>query len=69
MDNNQVNGQGGVKCPKCGGDHLQVISDVKGKGVSFWKVCLCGILGLCGAGKTKTTHYWVCQDCGNKFKV
>ena len=68
MDNQMIT-NGGCKCPKCGGERLQVVSDVKGKGVSFWKVCLCGILGLCGAGKTKTTHYWVCQDCGNKFKV
>lgn len=58
-----------VKCPKCGSTNLQAISDTHGKGVSFWKLCLCGFLGLCGAGKTKTEHYWVCQSCGKKFKV
>ena len=63
-ENNQ-----GVKCPKCGSSNLEIVSDVKGKGVSGTKVCLFGICGLCGAGKTKTEHYWVCRDCGNKFKV
>ncbi len=58
-----------VKCPKCGSPNLQAISDTHGKGASFWKICLCGIFGLCGAGKTKTDHYWVCQSCGNKFKM
>lgn len=60
---------GGVCCPKCYSNNLQIISDVKGKGVSATNLCLCGLLGLAGAGKTKTTHYWVCQNCGNKFKV
>ena len=58
-----------VFCPKCGSSDLEIVSDVKGKGVSGLKVCLCGIFGLCGAGKTKTEHYWVCKSCGNKFKV
>ena len=58
-----------VRCPRCGGTNLQAISDVKGKGASFWKLCFCGLLGLCGTGKTKTKHYWVCQSCGNKFKI
>lgn len=61
--------QGGVCCPKCGSNNLQTVSDVKGKGVKLWKLCLCGIFGLCGAGKTTTQHYWVCHNCGNKFKV
>ena len=52
-----------------GGTNLQAISDTHGKGASFWKLCFCGILGLCGTGKTQTDHYWVCQDCGNKFKM
>lgn len=58
-----------IRCPKCGSSNLQAISDVKGKGASFWKLCFCGLLGLCGAGKTKTEHYWACQNCGNKFKM
>ncbi len=59
----------GVKCPKCGSTKLQTITDVKGKGVSGLKLCMCGLLGLCGAGKTKSTSYWVCQNCGNRFKI
>lgn len=59
----------GKCCPRCGSDNLTVISDVQGKGASFWKLCLCGLPGLCGAGKTTTVHYWVCQNCGNKFKM
>ena len=58
-----------MKCPKCGSEELDTISDVKGKGASGLKLCLCGLLGLCGAGKTKTTHYWLCKKCGKKFKV
>ena len=61
--------QGGVRCPRCGSTNLQAISDTHGKGAKLWKLCLCGILGLCGAGKTKTDHYWVCGNCGNKFKM
>lgn len=60
---------GGVRCPACGSTNLQIISDVQGKGAKFWKLCLCGFLGLCGTGKTTTTHYWVCKNCGKKFKV
>ena len=66
---NSVSNQEGVVCPKCGSNNLQAISDVKGKGVKGWKICLCGLFGLCGAGKTKTEHYWVCGNCGNKFKM
>ena len=63
------NAEGKICCPKCGGTNSQAISDTHGKGASFWKLCLCGVLGLCGTGKTQTDHYWVCQDCGNKFKM
>lgn len=61
--------QYGMRCPRCGSQNLQVISDVQGKGVSFWKLFFCGWLGLCGAGKTKTQHYWACTYCGNRFKM
>lgn len=67
--NVNVNSGCSVKCPKCGSSNLQAISDTHGKGVSFWKLCFCGLLGLCGAGKTETDHYWVCQSCGRKFKM
>ena len=58
-----------ICCPKCGGTNLQAVSDTTGKGVKCWKVFCFGLLGLCGAGKTKTEHYWVCANCGNKFKI
>lgn len=67
--NINMNSGASVKCPKCGSSNLQAISDTHGKGASFWKLCFCGLLGLCGTGKTKTDHYWVCQSCGNKFKM
>lgn len=65
----QYNQGPGVTCPNCGSNYLQAVSEVKGQGAKCWKLCLCGILGLCGTGKTTTTHYWVCQNCGNKFKM
>lgn len=64
-----------LHCPKCRSSKLVPISDVNGKGVKSSKVCcltaLCGGYGtICGmnkVGETKTTHYWVCQDCGHRF--
>ena len=58
-----------VRCPKCGSTNLQVYNEVVGKGVSGTKVCLFGICGLCGAGKTKNVQYWICKNCGYKFKA
>lgn len=68
-ENEAIPSADGVKCPKCGSTDLEIVSDVQGEGAKFWKLCLCGLLGLCGAGKTTTTHYWVCKHCGNKFKI
>lgn len=59
---------GKICCPKCGSTNLQAVSDTHSKGISFWKVCLCGLFGFCGANKPVTEHYWVCSDCGSKFK-
>lgn len=61
--------QGGIRCPRCGSTNLQIVNEVKGKGVSALKLCLCGIFGLCGAGKTKNKQFWICQNCGNKFQA
>ena len=58
-----------IRCPKCGSTNLQITADVQGKGAKGWKICLFGLCGLCGAGKTKTTQYWVCSNCGYKFKA
>ena len=69
-----------MKCPKCGNDNCQVISETTstGKDFSARKGC-CGALllgplgilcGACGKGKQiNSTNYWVCPNCGNKFKV
>ena len=70
----------GFGCPHCGSNDLQTISETTSKGKDFkadnaccgWM--LCGPIGLlCGTlGKGKqinTTTYWVCKNCGNKFKV
>lgn len=64
-----IQGNDSVKCPKCGSTNLQVYNEVVGKGVSGTKVCLFGICGLCGAGKTKNVQYWICKNCGYKFKA
>lgn len=58
-----------LKCPKCLSSNLHPISDVEGKGASTWKICACGLCGLGGTGKTTTTHYWVCANCGNRFMM
>lgn len=64
-----TNSDGHICCPKCASTNLQAIADTHAKGVSGCKICLCGPFGLCGAGKATTDHYWICQDCGNKFKM
>ena len=69
-----------MKCPKCKGENCQVINEVttKGKDYSAKKGC-CGIIlfgwigllcGACGKGKqTENTQYWVCNNCGAKWKL
>lgn len=69
MPTNTMQQNTGIKCPRCRSTNLQAVSDVQGKGASFCKLCICGLPGLCGAGKTTTEHFWVCQNCGNKFKM
>lgn len=67
-------------CPKCDSTNVTIITNTKttGSNYSASKGC-CGWLafggwgllcGLCGEGqKVESTNYWVCQDCGKKFKV
>lgn len=69
-----------MKCSNCGSENCTIISEVSssGKDFSASKGC-CGYIlmgpigilcGACGKGKTTTTNnYWVCQNCGRKFKV
>ena len=69
-----------MKCPNCDSKNCQMINEIqtKGKDFSAGKGCLGAILlgplgilcGACGKGKqVKNTNYWVCNDCGNKWKT
>lgn len=69
-----------MKCLKCGCENCQITTETtsKGKDFSVGKGC-CGALllgpigilcGACGKGKQiNSTTYWVCPQCGNKFKA
>ena len=69
-----------MNCPKCGNTNLQAITETKTKGKDFSAgKGICGAIlfgpigllcGLCGAGKkTKSQTYWMCPECGKKFKA
>lgn len=69
-----------MECPKCKENNSQIINEVStsGKDFSAGKGCcgaiLMGPLGiLCGAcGKGRKIHnkqYWVCNNCGNKWRA
>ena len=69
-----------MNCPKCGSQNCYIINEVheSGQDYSAGKGCLgyllfgwVGLLcGLCGEGrKTKNVNYWVCNNCGKKWKV
>lgn len=67
-------------CPRCGNRNLQIINETTttGKDFSASKGC-CGYIllgpigvlcGLCGEGKQiKSRNYWICNNCGNKFRA
>lgn len=67
-------------CPKCKDNDCKIITETtsKGKDFSAGKGC-CGAIilgpigilcGACGEGRTITSkNYWVCNNCGHKFKV
>ena len=69
-----------MRCPKCGSEQVQLITETttEGKDFSGEKGC-CGYLvfgplgllcGACGEGKqTRSTSYWVCHACGRKWKA
>lgn len=69
-----------MNCPRCGNGNCQIITETKttGKDYSAGNGC-CGFLlfgpigMLCGlfadGKKTTSVNYWVCQSCGNKFKL
>jgi predicted Zn finger-like uncharacterized protein len=62
------------KCPKCGGENIQVYSEHEKKGFSVAKGLCGGILvgpfgllcGFCG-NKDKSKAGRMCMTCGNKF--
>lgn len=69
-----------MRCPKCGNEQCQIITEThtSGKDFSVSQGCCGAILlgpigilcGACGKGKQiKNVSYWVCSQCGNKFKV
>lgn len=69
-----------MNCPKCGAENCQIINETATTGKSFSAgKGICGALllgpigvlcGACGKGKQiKSTAYWVCNQCGHKFKV
>lgn len=73
-----------MKCNKCKNENCQIINEVHttGKDFSASKGCCGGILfypfvgplgvlcGLCGEGKkTNNAQYWVCNNCGHKWRV
>ena len=69
-----------MKCPKCNSENCNIINEThtEGKDFSAGKGCLGALLfgplgilcGACGKGReTNTTNYWICNNCGNKWKT
>lgn len=70
-----------MKCPVCGSEKCQVISEVSSSGKDYSvSKGICGAIickspfgllcGACGKGKQiSTQNYWICQDCGKKWKA
>lgn len=69
-----------IVCPVCGNNTCSVINEstTEGKDFSVGKSCIgyiclgpIGLLcGSCGGGKRViNTNYWVCNRCGNKWKM
>ncbi len=69
-----------MQCPRCGSEDCQVITETSTTGKDYHVgKGLCGAIiagpigilcGFCGKGReTKTQNYWVCNSCGNKWKI
>lgn len=76
----QILGARDMNCKRCGSDNCVVINEVhtSGKDYDAGKGCCGAILfgplgilcGACGEERTiKNVHYWVCNNCGFKFRV
>lgn len=69
-----------MRCSNCGSENCQIINEVSTKGTDFSasKGC-CGwyifepiglLCGSCGGGKKViNNNYWVCNNCGRKWKA
>lgn len=66
-----------LRCPKCGSEDVQFATSTSTTGISASDAC-CGYMllgplgllcGLCGAGESTTKEFWVCHNCGAKFKA
>ena len=80
MSDFKYKGEIKMQCPKCGSTNLQSTTETNstGKDFSASKGCCGAILlgpigilcGACGKGrKITSTTYWLCSECGNKFKA
>ena len=69
-----------MRCPKCKSTDCQILQEVNTTGEDYnVRKGICGVLlfnlpgllcGMCGKSKeTKTTHYWLCNNCGRKWKI
>lgn len=60
-----------IRCPQCGGVHLQALYDTKRAGNAGKNFLLFGAIGLaCSAlKKNKNTTAWLCLDCGYTFPM
>lgn len=64
------------KCPRCGNDNLQAITETRGRGVdpigSTAGCCMFGPIGLLcgipGAGSSSSKTMRMCLSCGKKFR-
>ena len=70
-----------MKCHKCGCETCHVVTETEGhtQGFGLGKGCLgylclgpigwlCGLCGM-GKGRTTSTTYWICDNCGHKFRA
>ena len=68
-----------MRCPRCGNEYCHIIEETEMKGYGLGKGCcgyivfgpiglLCGMCGM-GEGKKSKKAYWICNECGKKFRA